>query len=41
MVHKKNVRNRRQGALERLRKVQEPNERQQKEIAVLEKRLNS
>ena len=40
MVTKKNVKARRQGALERLLKVKEPNKRQQEEIAVLEKRIN-
>jgi hypothetical protein len=39
-VKKKNRTARRQGALERLLKVSEPNERQQKEIETLQKRLN-
>jgi len=39
-MRKKNVRNRRQGALERLRKVANPDERQLKEIAILEKKLS-
>lgn len=40
MIKKKNIFNRRKGALERLEKVNEPNERQVKEIEVLKKRLN-
>jgi len=35
---KKNIKARRQGALDRLLKVKEPNKRQQDEIAVLEKK---
>jgi hypothetical protein len=40
MIRKKNVQNRRKGALERLLKVKEPNDRQKKEIEVLQKRVN-
>ena len=36
---KKGIANRRQGALDRLLKVKEPNERQSKEIETLQKRL--
>ena len=39
MVRKKNIKARRQGALDRLLKVKEPNKRQQEEIAVLQKRV--
>ena len=39
MARKKNRDNRRRGALERLLAVQNPNERQQSEISILEKRL--
>jgi hypothetical protein len=39
MARKKNRDNRRRGALERLLAVKDPNERQQGEIAILEKRL--
>lgn len=38
---KKNRRNRRMGALERLRSVVEPTVRQQEEIKTLEKRVNT
>tara|TARA_R100000008_G_scaffold77021_1_gene57219 strand:- start:113 stop:247 length:135 start_codon:yes stop_codon:yes gene_type:complete len=37
---KKGVAKRRAGALDRLLKVKEPNERQSKEIEVLQKRIN-
>jgi len=40
MIREKNVQNRRKGALERLLKVKEPNDRQKKEIEVLQKRVN-
>lgn len=40
MIRKKNVQNRRRGALERLLKVKEPNDRQKKEIEILQKRVN-
>ena len=40
MIRKKNVQNRRKGALERLLKVKNPNDRQKKEIEVLQKRVN-
>lgn len=40
MIRKKNVQNRRKGALERLLKVKKPNDRQKKEIEVLQKRVN-
>jgi hypothetical protein len=36
---KKNIKARRQGALDRLLKVKEPNKRQQDEIAVLEQKV--
>jgi len=39
MIRKKNIVNRRKGALERLLKVKEPNDRQKKEIAILQKRV--
>lgn len=38
---KKNRRNRRMGALERLLRVEEPNVRQQEQIKTLEKRVNT
>ena len=36
----KNIKGRRQGALERLEKINEPNKLQQEQIAVLKERLN-
>jgi hypothetical protein len=39
MIKKKNIKARRQGALDRLLKVKEPNKRQQEEIAVLQQRI--
>ena len=39
-MKKKNRQNRRQGALKRLEEVAEKNERQQREIETLKKRLN-
>ena len=39
MIRKKNIVNRRKGALERLLKVKEPKDRQKKEIAILQKRV--
>ena len=39
MIRKKNIKNRRQGALDRLLKVKEPNDRQKKEIEILQKRV--
>ncbi len=39
MIRKKNIQNRRQVALDNLLKVKEPNDRQKKEIASLQKSL--
>jgi hypothetical protein len=36
----KNIKGRRQGALDRLKKIDKPNKLQQEQIAVLKKRLN-
>ena len=41
MIRKKNLNNRRKRALERLSKVKEPNDRQKKEIAILEKSIKN
>jgi len=35
----KNIRSRRQGALDRLKRIKEPNKREEKEIKILEERL--
>ncbi len=40
MIRKKNILNRRKGALERLLKVKKPDDRQKKEIEILQKRVN-
>lgn len=39
MIRKKNLQNRRQRALDTLLKVKEPNDRQKKEIAILQQHL--
>jgi len=39
-MKKKNLQNRRKGALERLERVKEPNKRQEKEIETLKNRIN-
>jgi hypothetical protein len=41
MSRKKNRQNRRKGALERLLRVKDPNDRQKAEIETLEKRVNT
>ena len=38
-MKKKNLQNRRKGALERLERVKEPNKRQEREIETLKKRI--
>ena len=40
MIRKKNIYNRRKGALERLEKIKEPTEKQLKEIETLKQRIS-